>query len=324
MLLPLLLLALAALPAVRAAPVGRPTRGGLALLHEIEDDVRELDAALGSGDHVDGAMHRGALRELERRVTKWQLRDGKQEDDSADRTWFTIPNRKSSDDTLFKAMSRRKPFFKTDKTFEEETVQMIKDATDDQVKYVDAIGTVIHVASTKIPYGKTAGEGFIVRDSKPPYENVKVTVPEGSQVGQRMPVRIEAVTGVTVLMELVTRHNWPKAVEALLTRYENLARPHEDCSEYSLLGLLKITRRCWRASYVEAATKNGETALALTNDRATKRFLQASFVLGSKKGRTKGVCGLETRVHEPQSSALGRPRQPHSRRTCVFASAQPM
>jgi hypothetical protein len=155
---------------------------------------------------------------------------------------------------------------------------MIKDATDDQVKYVDAIGTVIHVVSTKIPYGKTAGEGFIVRDSKPPYENVKVTVPEGSQVGQRMPVRIEAVTGVTVLMELVTRHNWPKAVEALLTRYENLARPHEDCSEYSFLGLLKITRRCWRAFYVEAANKNGETALALTNDRATKRLLQASFV----------------------------------------------
>ena len=48
------------------APSSAPS-GGLALLHEIEDDVRELDAALGSGDHVDGAMHSGALRDLERR-----------------------------------------------------------------------------------------------------------------------------------------------------------------------------------------------------------------------------------------------------------------
>ena len=150
---------------------------------------------------------------------------------------------------------------------------MIKDATDDQVKYVDAIGTVIHVVSTKIPYGKTAGEGFIVRDSKPPYENVIVTVPEGSQVGQRMPVRIEAVTGVTVLMELVTRHNWPNAVKALLARYDKLERPMVDCSEYE-----GIARRCLHPHYVEAANKNGETAFGLTNDRATKRLLQASFV----------------------------------------------
>ena len=55
MLLPLLLLALAALPAARAAPVDRLTpvdhltHGGLALLHEIEDDVRELDGGYGNG-----------------------------------------------------------------------------------------------------------------------------------------------------------------------------------------------------------------------------------------------------------------------------------
>ena len=63
MLLPLLLLALVAVPAVRAAPAGRPTHGGLALLHEIEDDVRELDGAL-----VVRSTNDGALRELERRV----------------------------------------------------------------------------------------------------------------------------------------------------------------------------------------------------------------------------------------------------------------
>ena len=58
----LLLLALAALPAVRAAPVDRLTHGGLALLHEIEDDVNELDAQLGRSSNV----HDGARRELER------------------------------------------------------------------------------------------------------------------------------------------------------------------------------------------------------------------------------------------------------------------
>lgn len=64
MLRSLLLLALAALPAVRAAPAGRLTHGGLALLHELEDDVRELDATLDVSS--SGAVHVGARRELER------------------------------------------------------------------------------------------------------------------------------------------------------------------------------------------------------------------------------------------------------------------
>ena len=62
MLLSLLLLALAALPEVRAAPAGRLTHGGLALLHDLEDDVYELDAQLGRSSNV----HNGARRELER------------------------------------------------------------------------------------------------------------------------------------------------------------------------------------------------------------------------------------------------------------------
>ena len=59
--MPLLLVAIAALPAARAMPPDRSTHGRLALLHEIEDDVRELDATLDVSSTDDGA-----LRELER------------------------------------------------------------------------------------------------------------------------------------------------------------------------------------------------------------------------------------------------------------------
>ena len=60
--MPLLLVAIAAVPAARAVPPDRLTHSRLALLHEIEDDVRELDATLDVSSTNDGA-----LRELERR-----------------------------------------------------------------------------------------------------------------------------------------------------------------------------------------------------------------------------------------------------------------
>ena len=61
--MPLLLVAIAVLPAARAVPPDRSTHSRLALLHEIEDDVRELDGAL-----VLSSTNDGALRELERRI----------------------------------------------------------------------------------------------------------------------------------------------------------------------------------------------------------------------------------------------------------------
>ena len=48
--MPLLLVVIAALPAARAVPADRSTHGRLTLLHEIEDDVRELDATLEGRD----------------------------------------------------------------------------------------------------------------------------------------------------------------------------------------------------------------------------------------------------------------------------------
>ena len=63
--MPLLLVALVALPAARAVPPDRSTHSRLALLHEIEDDVRELDATLDVSSTNDDA-----LRELERNDAK--------------------------------------------------------------------------------------------------------------------------------------------------------------------------------------------------------------------------------------------------------------
>ena len=56
MLLSLLLVAIA-LPTARAVLPDRSTHSRLALLHEIEDDVRELDATLDVRSTDDGALH---------------------------------------------------------------------------------------------------------------------------------------------------------------------------------------------------------------------------------------------------------------------------
>ena len=63
MLLSLLFLALAALPAVRAAPAGSLTHGGLALLHELEDDRTSSMPCPALA-----ATHDGARRESRARV----------------------------------------------------------------------------------------------------------------------------------------------------------------------------------------------------------------------------------------------------------------
>ena len=105
---------------MRAAPAGRSTHGGLALLHEIEDDVRELDAGSSAA-----AMFTTMRGELERRgVVVGPPRTA--------RAW-SMPRCSKW------RRGKNHPRFWNDKKFEEETVQMIKDATDEQVKYVDAI-----------------------------------------------------------------------------------------------------------------------------------------------------------------------------------------